>query len=280
MRKSKVPVGNLGSSISNFISSKNFPRDFLKNVLVIILGIGSIYFISDSFIRAISKITISDFYTYYYIPKMVFSSARVFPYQNLTPLYPYFFPPPSIPLWYPLTLLPFAYANVVWAILNLILMILSALIISKIYEREILPHYSFTILLFLLSIFNPAMFTFRDGQLNILLLFIITAGFYLSFIKTTKTAKFSAGFLYAVGTVTKISPFLLLLYAFYKREYKVFVSGLAFILIFVVLSGFTLGDGINRYYISHVFKDISKQGGGNMIADQSLNAFIKSSAPL
>lgn len=257
----------------DLVTKRNFFKFFVWAV-VLIICIYSSFILSKTYIWGVAKTAISDFYTYYYIPKMVFSQFKVFPYQNFSPLYPYFFPPASLIIFKPFIYLPYFLAKALWASLNLILIFMTSFIISRIFKKYLNTYFVFLTSLILLSLSHPLQFTLSDGQFNIFLLFIIVLAFFFSQ-KKGMFYKVLTGLLLAVGSITKISPFLLLLYFLYKKNLKVFISGLMIILTFVLISEAVTFKNINAYYLKNVVKDVSAQTMGDGVTDQSVNGFIK-----
>ncbi len=126
-------------------------------------------------------------------------------------------------------------------------------------------------MIFLSLIFYPLRFTFSDGQFNVVMLFMYTVGLYGLFEKKPLAGGIGLG----VGVITKISPMLVVLYAFFRRNFKlVFVSGLT-IIIFCLLSEFFVKKDINYYYKEFVIGKVSSQSDAFGWTDQSFLALIK-----
>lgn len=226
---------------------------------------------SKYFLRAteLREEFITDFTVYYKIPQIVFTQDKI-PYNNFAPIHSYFFPPASVWLLRPLSWLPYNLSKLVWTIILMSAFLVSVYLIKKILKLSWLQTSFF---LFLGSIMYPIGFSIMDGQINPLLLFV-SVGAYYAF---TQEKDILAGLLLAFGVVTKISPALLLIYFLWRRQYKIFWSGVFFVLVFSGLAEVVLpkeGVGsINWYYLRHVIDDVSKQGGFSY-NDQSLLAFL------
>lgn len=257
----------------DLVTKRKFFKFSICTVVLIVCSFSS-FILAKTYIWAVAKTAISDFYTYYYIPKMVFSEFKVFPYQNFSPLYPYFFPPASLIIFRPFIYFPYFLAKALWASLNLILIFITCFIISRIFKKHLNTYFVFLTSLILLSLSHPLQFTLSDGQFNIFLLFFIVLAFFFSQKKEIFYKVFT-GLLLAMGSITKISPFLLLLYFLYKKNLKVFMSGLIAVLLFLLVSEVVTFKNINAYYLKNVVKDVSAQTMGDGVTDQSVNSFIK-----
>ncbi|HQG79082.1 MAG TPA: glycosyltransferase family 87 protein, partial [bacterium] len=119
------------------------------------------------------------------------------PYSNFTPIYPYYFPPASLIIFWPLTLIPFYMAKIIFTLFNGFLLILSIFLINKMLVGKI--DIRFWLLLLLSLLFYPLRFTFTDGQFNIVMLAIFTLGLYSLY----KNKDVLGGVSLGVGVVTK-----------------------------------------------------------------------------
>ncbi|NCT56067.1 DUF2029 domain-containing protein, partial [bacterium] len=228
------------------------------------------YYIAKYFLIAAYGTTLGDFGVYYYIPKAVLELARPeHPYTNFTPIYPYFFPPASIPLFKILLFFPYYLAKYIWTILNFSLILGSLYLMFDYFNKKI--DWTYFFLLSISLAFHPTQFTLREGQFNIVMLFIFTI--VLWGIKKNKSIK--PGILLGIGVVTKISPALLLIYAMYKKHYKLAFIAILTILSLTILAEIKVKKGINFYYLSHVMADVSTQSKGINNRDQSILGLVK-----
>jgi len=222
--------------------------------------------ISDS----LKTYVISDFHVYYYIPKAVLDLARPeHPYTNFVPIYPYFFPPASIILFKPLLFFPFYIAKYIWTIINLFFVTSTLFLINIILDKKLT--YKFWLMLSALVFFYPFKFTLIQGQFNITLLFIYTLSLYA----IIKNKSLIGGVVLGIGTITKISPAIILFLAFIRRKYKLIIYSLLTIGILLILTEIFVKPGINLYYVRHVIDDVSKQAAGPSYRDQSILAFYR-----
>lgn len=242
--------------------------------IVLVVSCGILF--GELNVKSFTKLTLTDFHVYYYIPRAVISdTSPTHPYSNYTPIYPYFFPPASIVLLRPLSEIPFYLAKIIWTILNTIALIVSIALINKVVANKFMST-SFWCMLFLSLVFYPVRFTFMDGQFNIFMLLFYSVCFY-TLIKNSHLVL--GGVALGLGVFTKISPALIGLYALYKRHFKViFIAGLI-TLFFTALAEFYIKPGINLYYLKHVVSKVSDQSSGAGWADQSPLVLIKRLSP-
>jgi hypothetical protein len=244
---------------------------YFRSATIILLAAVSGYLAGTLILSALTTLSNSDFHVYYYIPKTVLNLRRsMHPYTNFIPLYPYFFPPASLVLFKPLLYLPFHFAKFAFTILNLGLLALSIKYILKIFGVKNLL--AGILMLISALLIYPVRFTVGNGQFNIILLFIFTYGLYAI---SGKGSKKAAGFLLGLGTITKISPFLMALYAGYKKNFSTLIFCTLTILIFSGAAELLVRPGINYYYARHVVAKVSSQAHENTWTDQSLLGTLK-----
>ena len=246
-------------------------KKYIFQILFFIFTSLTFYQAGDLFLESITKLSLTDFHVYYYVPKMVITDTLpMFPYISFAPIYPYFFPPASLPFLYPLSVFPFYISKILWTVLNFTLLFGSIYLILKSFNK--LNIFYFTLLLFLSVNFYPLTFTIRDGQFNVVLLFIFSLGLY-AFVQN-KFSKFTA-LAIAIGVISKISPDILLAYALWKRKYKFIFYSLLGVFFFMILAEIFVQPKINYYYFRNVISKVSDQSNGLNWREQSTLALIK-----
>ena len=201
-----------------------------QHIIAIVMAIIGAYILAFLVRKAFFTLTISDFATYYYIPKAVLHLSRPeHPYSNLVPYYPFFYPPQSIPLFGLLSLFPFYLAKYLWTVTNVALAIYSIYIINSFYNKKI--GLEFWLMLFGMIVFFPFQFTLTDGQFNIVIfsIFVLIAKFLL------EKEYFKLSIPLSLGIITKISPVIVFLYLIVKRKYKAIIYTSCFILFLTIL---------------------------------------------
>ena len=238
----------------------------IEFVLTILCG----YFLGKLFVVSLDPLPLSDFHVYYYIPKAVLTLARPeHPYTNFVPIYPFFYPPGSLFLFYPFLGFPFYIAKILWTVINASLLLYSAYLINALLAKR--NRITFFLLVLSAVKFLPVKFTMIDGQFNLILLFIYTYGLHA--LINHKNVK--GGILLGIGCISKISPLLIAFYAFYNRRYKIILVTIFTILFFVTLAEIFIQRGINFYYLRYVLYHVSSQANSPSWRDQSLLGLIK-----
>lgn len=239
-----------------------------KILVLFLLSATAGFLLGDLMLKSFIKLTLSDFHVYYYVSKMVFS-YDTHPYSNFKPIYPYYFPPASLLLFWGLTLVPFYLSKVIFTVINAFLFILSVFLINKMIVGRI--NYSFWIMLILGLLFYPLRFTFTDGQFNVVMLAFFTLGLYA--FRNSKHV--IGGISLGLGIITKISPAIIMAYAFWRKKFNlVMVAGITVILLSLA-SEYLVRKDINYYYAKFVVREVSDQSSGMGYTDQSLLGLIK-----
>ncbi len=159
-------------------------------------------------------------------------------------MYPYYlYPPPSILIFAPLSLVEEPVGRVLWAIFNFILFIrilfllydfLEASILMKIKPRQLM-------LLILLSCMGMIDHNIQLGQMTIVMLW--TSLEFCHLMNHKKELK--AVFVLAFGIMMKLLPGIFLLWLFVKKKYKLIA------LVFIVLLSISLFPGLLNTHTSN-----------------------------
>jgi hypothetical protein len=246
-------------------------KDILVKFIYILIIVFASFFAGKVFLESVTNLDISDFHVYYYIPKMVFDmNSPTHPYTSYVPIYPYFFPPSSLLVLWPLSLVPFWISKIIWTVINFILLFISIYLILISLKR--FTYFNYFVILLIGFNFHPIVFTLVDGQFNIILLFIFSLGYY--FFESGKLRNF---FIIAttLGIISKISPGILLFYALIKKNIRLLVYSLVPLFLIVLATEFFVDYKINYYYFKSVVPRVSEQSTGYGPREQSFSALIK-----
>ncbi len=145
---------------------------------------------------------------------------KVGPYAYEGPL-PYVYPPFFAIFLSPLAYLSFNTAVFVWFFINQILFFSGIYLLLRTMSRKY-SSIEIAVLLFVFMNFTPLFVDYLIGQCNVILFFLITAGLYCY--RSDKPVY--AGIAMALACVIKVIPVLLLFYALWKRQFKVFLAGM------------------------------------------------------
>ncbi|MDI6783208.1 MAG: glycosyltransferase family 87 protein [bacterium] len=171
----------------------------------------------------------------FYSPEELFSTAQSLGIQRLNP----FVYPPVVALFFiPLSFFSYPSAHLVWFILNHLFLICGLTLLISSFSSSATGAPTTDKLIYYISAliltfnFYPLYRTLTAGQLNLLILFLISLTWFLF----ARKKSVGAGIFLGIATLIKLFPGLLLLFFLWKKEYKVAVSAVATIAILVLIS--------------------------------------------
>lgn len=131
--------------------------------------------------------------------------------------------PISIFLFLPFAYLSFGNAFILFFSLNLFLLFLTTIILSRILAeyKVYISIYEKVLIYAALFMFYPISISFTHGQINIFILFILTMVYYYIFIRKNITI---SSLLLTLGTIIKIFPIFVVLVGFLNKEYRTLVA--------------------------------------------------------
>lgn len=179
-------------------------RILLYSILIFVLLWGSRVFFQTSY---------NDFRVYYEaaINTKLFGN----PYLASDPTMSYLYPPVTIILFLPFSFFVVVLAEKMWLVVSLIFFFLALFFIYRLLKISMNSYEGLVYLIFCV-VFFPFKFTLGMGQINtLILLFLVLFLYYF------EKRKVLAGFFLGLATIIKISPILILLYLFYKKEWDV-----------------------------------------------------------
>ena len=189
----------------------------------------------------------------------------------------YLYPPLVIVFLLPINYLTFSNACLSMALLNIFLLVSTTIIISKIlqYYGISLSNINKILIFTCIVLFYPVSFSLDAGQMDILILFLLTLFYYYIFVKRNTTA---ASIFLGIATVIKIWPIILVFLSNCREKAKGlaikyfsvigFLAGVS-ILIFGVpmhikfLSTLTEYQEIRRYSSTDIFGCSDALAGGD-----------------
>lgn len=179
----------------------------------------------------------------------------------------YIYPPLLAILFVPLTTLPIQTAAQLWFMINLGLYGLALILLARSLELRLVSGLLalFWILAFL---FPPALFTLYKGQVNIVILLLMTVTYWL-YRKGLQTV---AGVALGIATMIKLVPVVLLAYFLWKRKYALSLAVIGTLVVIGALGLLIVGVGPHQTYIASVLPSLAgpRPNPGN----QSLGGFF------
>jgi len=154
-----------------------------------------------------------DFGFYYQAAKAYTAGNSI--YQDTNFLYP----PLSIFLFLPLSYLSLEQAGIIWATLTVLLLVLTVVILLRILRHYgIQPSKIESVLIFTaILLFYPTTITITHGQIDILVLSLVTLYYYFLFVNRKR---FIAAVFLSIATMIKVWPAILMFLDFVVRRAK------------------------------------------------------------
>lgn len=179
------------------------------------------------------------------------------PYTRVTK--PCSYPPTALMLFHLLPFLPFAWSQVIWTLLSILALILSAILLSRNF-RQALLFLAFSFLAF------PVKYNLGMGQINLLLLLFITLNFYF----WQKRKDFLSGLFLSLSLMLKLTPVLLVLFFLLRKKFRLVLSSFLFSFFGLGLSFLLLGKELFSSYFLKALPDYLNIIENNFYYNQSL----------
>lgn len=179
------------------------------------------------------------------------------------------FPPSSLFLFLPFSLLPLFSSQIIWTIFSIICLGLSVHLIFKCLDLK-LNLWELLFVIPLLALAFPVKWTFGMGQINHLILLLLVATFYLY----KKGNEFLSGIFLGLGIILKLTPLYLLILFLVKRKWKIFSFTLITILFFTLLASLFFGFDLTLEYFFKIIPSLFSGAGKEIYYNQSVSSFI------
>jgi hypothetical protein len=179
----------------------------------------------------------------------------------------YIYPPLLAVLFVPLTTLPMHAAAQAWFFLNLALYGVSLWTLWRALDLGRLSR-NLPLLWTLAFLFPPALYTIYKGQVNILILLLLTMTYWFD----VKGAQRSAGIALGVAAMIKVIPIFLLPYFAWRKKYTLCLATVATLAVIGILGLATVGIGPHQTYVSSVLPSLAQPRPNP--SNQSLGGFF------
>ncbi|RJQ26510.1 DUF2029 domain-containing protein [Candidatus Parcubacteria bacterium] len=192
-----------------------------------------------------------DFNIHYYAPGLVLKGLNPYVVQDRF-FTQYVYPPFGLLFFLPFTFLPFLVAQKVWIVMSLMFFTASIYLIFKTLNKKYSSLMGLTLTAWFFIFYFPLKFSLGMGQINLLILFLVTLSIYL----LNKKQDYLSGFFLAVSFVLKFFPVLFIPYLLLIRRWKVLIS---FVFSTVILNAVTfvfLKSDITIYFWKNIFLDL------------------------
>jgi len=161
---------------------------------------------------------------------------------------PFTYPPFNYIFFIPWTFLNWHLAFRLWVFINLFLIIASIFLFSRSTPSSF-RFYDFFIVGISAAMFHPLTFAQWENQINIFILFLLVVGFY-SF---KKDKPLLVGLSLALAIHIKVFPVIMTAYFLWKREWKVLMWAVIFLVIIAIFIGVVSDISLLVDYITIVF---------------------------
>ena len=167
-----------------------------------------------------------DFIVYYNAAKAFLNNVDVYPEYKYLPL--------SIIFVIPFAYLNFDQAFLLMCLLNLLsLFVISFLIVRILYHYNIsLTFWEKSLLPFAIFVFFPVTKSFYGGQINIIILLLVTLFYYF----LIKNRNLSANLSLLLATVIKVWPLILIIFCLFQRKKKFATTFLSMLSLSFIIS--------------------------------------------
>jgi hypothetical protein len=187
----------------------------------------------------------------------------------------FYYPPISILFFLPFGFLPLVYSHAAFFLFNLILLFLTTIVVLNIIKHYGVYTSTTEKILLLISIysFEPINKALMSGNINELILFILTVSYYYIFVKKEKTL--SSVFL-TIGTAIKIYPmFLLILEVFNKNAKGLISKYLSFMILVTSVSIIFFGIKTHLRFVDSLvnFEKVTLYNASDILLRQQANNY-------
>lgn len=230
-------------------------------ISLLILGISSV-------VRSVSMLWnnyLPDLSVYY--NSVILLSQGNNPYLNQGLFTQVNYPPATLLLMYPLLYFSFPIASNIWTLFSVFAFLLS---ITCLYLIKPLKVKLLAFIVFGTVISFPFKFTLGMGQINLLLLFLISA-FLLCMVRSKK---FSAAVFFSLSVALKIFPIIFVLPIIFNKKFKFLLISLGLLFLLLIFSLILINPSISIYYFTNILLPLILSPAGEVYYNQSLTGFV------
>lgn len=244
----------------------NYFKIFLFLVLFTALGqqVYKLYFVflQDNFV---------DFNVYLNAAVTALAQGNVYSIQkNTVQTIPFNYPPTSLLFFLGLTVFPKMVTTVAFVLFSIASLFITIWMLSQLLFTKSKSLYVFLLFSIFFIQYFPTKFTLTLGQINLIILLLLTASFYFF----QKNKDVLSGFLLGIVTLIKIFPCFLILFFIKEKKWKTIVSFTFTILIGLGLTLLFFTPAFVSSYFGSIGGNLFLRGGEASYFDQSFNSFL------
>lgn len=237
---------------------------FIRKYLPLALFILSLFFI----VKTLFLNFYPDFKIHYLAPLAIFNGLN--PYLGGKDYFtPDVHPPFTILLFSPFTLFSYFLAEKLWTIISIIFLIGSVYLIFKINNEKMFSRIGFLISALLFAFYFPIKFTLGMGQINFLILFLVTLSIY----SLNKNKNYLTGTFLSLSIMIKFFPLFFLPYLIILKKWKILFSFITLSVVILLFTFIVIKPDINVYFYKNVIPTLIG-GWKTDYYNQSLSGFL------
>lgn len=230
-----------------------FTKKNTKDYILLILLLISFFWL----LKVLLLSGYTDFTGYYYGAQNILNVRNPYlPDKNY--FTPQSYPPFTLILFIPFSLLSYTIASKLWVLFSILAVLYIIYLLRKIYNASFFSPVNF-LLSSLVFLSFPLKFTLGMGQINILVLFLLTLAFY--FIRKNKL--YYSGIFLAVSFAIKFFPLLLLPYFIIRKKWKILAAFTATTIIITGITLLILPPSTILYYFQHILPNLLSSWKGD-----------------
>lgn len=166
----------------------------------------------------------------------------------------------------PFSFVPYEYSFRYWAVINSILFVVTYYLSIYLFDKNFIK-IRYSLLLFALSFADSMFLLFKTGQINGIIWFLFIASAYFLHKKKNTLAALCM----SIAATIKVFPIIFLGLEFVKKQWKVFISTLAFMFAFFAISVPIFGIAAYKNFFKNVLLKLLSEGNvGQAIMNTSL----------
>ena len=183
---------------------------------------------------------------------------------------PFNYPPTSLLFFSPLAILPKSITAVIFLFASVTSLLISIWLLTEMLFTKTKRLIAFLLFSAIFMQYFPTKFTLTLGQINLIILLLITTAFY--FFKKNKDMH--SGIFLGIATLIKIFPCFLILFFIKEKKWKTVFSFIITVGVGIGLTLLFFSPSLIIFYFESVAGNLFLQGGEMSYFDQSLNSFL------
>ena len=191
-------------------------------------------------------------------------------YEHFFSQIPFNYPPTSLLFFSTLAIFPKSITAVIFLLASIASLLISVWLLTVILFTKTKRLTAFFLFSALFIQYFPTKFTLTLGQINLIILLLITTAFY--FFKKNKDMH--SGIFLGIATLIKIFPCFLILFFIKEKKWKTVFSFIITVGVGIGLTLLFFSPSLIIFYFESVAGNLFLQGGEMSYFDQSLNSFL------